>query len=203
MTTSTKPKSASHTVQFRDTIKEPRPERSKEALETFSTATNEAAHAVQDCCSTALKGMQDYSSKVAEFTQANIKSYVEFVQKLAGVKSPSEFVDVSTSHTRYQLETWPSRESSLPRSPSKSPLMPGPATQDGFCEGANRAALISPILNLCAIGVSPASSSSGVARSRAQLTASALAQSPHPVECAPDSGQLQGRTPNLGVEVRF
>ena len=104
MTTSTKPKSASHTVQFRDTI-EAGAERSKEALETFSTATNEAAHAVQDCCSTALKGMQDYSGKVAEFTQANIKSYVEFVQKLAGVKSPSEFVDVSTSHTRYQLET--------------------------------------------------------------------------------------------------
>ena len=104
MTTSTKPKSASHTVQFRDTI-EAGAERSKEALETFSTATNEAAHAVQDCCSTASKGMQDYSGKVAEFTQANIKSYVEFVQKLAGVKSPSEFVDVSTSHTRHQLET--------------------------------------------------------------------------------------------------
>ena len=104
MTTSTKPKSASHTVQFRDTI-EAGAEHSKEALETFSTSTNEAAHAVQDCCSTALKGMQDYSGKVAEFTQANIKSYVEFVQKLAGVKSPSEFVDVSTSHTRYQLET--------------------------------------------------------------------------------------------------
>ena len=103
MTTSTKPKSASQ-VQFRDTIAAGA-ERSKEVLGTFSTATNEAAHAVQDCCSTALKGMQDYSGKVAEFTQANIKSYVEFVQKLAGVKSPSEFVDVSTSHTRYQLET--------------------------------------------------------------------------------------------------
>jgi phasin len=76
-----------------------------EALQTFSTAANEAAHAVQDCCSTALKGMQDYSGKVAEFTQANIQSYVEFVQKLAGVKSPSEFIEMSTSHTRHQLET--------------------------------------------------------------------------------------------------
>jgi phasin len=104
MTTSTKTKSASHTVQFRDTI-EAGAERSKEALETFNAAANEAAHAVQDCCSTALKGMQDYSGKVAEFTQANIKSYVEFLQKLASVKSPSEFIEVSTSHTRYQLET--------------------------------------------------------------------------------------------------
>ena len=104
MTTSTKPKSASHTVQFRDSL-EAGAERSKEVLETFSSAANEAAHAVQDSCSTGLKGMQDYSSKVAEFTQANIKTYVEFVQKLAGVKSPSEFIEVSTSHTRHQLET--------------------------------------------------------------------------------------------------
>jgi phasin len=104
MTTSTKPKSTSHTIQVRDTL-EAGAERSKEAFETFSTAANDAAHAVQDCCSTGLKGMQDYSGKVAEFTQANIKSYVEFIQKLAGVKSPSEFIEVSTSHTRYQLET--------------------------------------------------------------------------------------------------
>ena len=104
MTTSTKPKSASHTVQFRDTL-EAGAERSKEVLGTFSTAANEAAHAVQDSCSTGLKGMQDYSGKIVEFTQANIKSYVEFVQKLASVKSPSEFIEVSTSHTRYQLET--------------------------------------------------------------------------------------------------
>ena len=80
-------------------------ERSKEVFETFSTATNKAASAMQNCCSTALKGMQDYNSKVIEFAQANTKSYVDFVQKLAGVKSPSEFMEVSTEHSRNQLET--------------------------------------------------------------------------------------------------
>jgi phasin len=103
MTTSTKSKPTNHTVQFHDTI-EASAERSKEALETLGTAANEAAQAMQECCSTSLKGMQDYSGKVAEFTQANIKSYVEFVQKLASVKSPSEFIEVSTSHTRDQME---------------------------------------------------------------------------------------------------
>jgi phasin len=90
-------------TKSRDTI-EAGAERSKEALQQFNVAANEAAHAVQDSCSTALKGMQDYSGKVAEFTQANIKSYVEFIQKLAAVKSPSDFVQVSTNHTREQLE---------------------------------------------------------------------------------------------------
>ena len=102
--TTTKPKSASQTAQFRDTL-EVGAERSREALETFSTAANDAVHAVQHCCSTGLKGMQDYTGKVAEFTQANISQYVEFVQKLASVRSPSEFVELSTSHTRSQLET--------------------------------------------------------------------------------------------------
>ena len=102
MTTKSKP--TNHTVQFRDTL-EAGAERSKEVLETFSTAANEATHAVQDCCTTALKGMQDYSGKVMQFTQANIKSNMEFVQKLANAKSPSEFIEMSTSHTRHQLET--------------------------------------------------------------------------------------------------
>jgi len=104
MTTSTKSQSASPTIQVRDTL-ETSAEQFKEARETFSTATNEAAQAVQESCSTALKGMQDYNRKIVEFTQANIKSHVEFLQKLGGVKSPTEFLELSTSHTRHQMET--------------------------------------------------------------------------------------------------
>ena len=104
MTASTKSKSTSHTVQFRDTL-ETGVERSQEVFETLNAAANEAAHAMQDSCSTGFKGMQDYSGKVVEFTQANITSYVEFIQKLARVRTPSEFIEVSTSHTRAQLET--------------------------------------------------------------------------------------------------
>jgi phasin len=101
MTTKSKP---TNKVQFRDTL-EAGAERSKEVLETFSTAADQATHAIQDCCTTALKGMQDYSGKVMQFTQVNFKSHIEFVQKLANAKSPSEFIEISSSHTRHQLET--------------------------------------------------------------------------------------------------
>ena len=57
-----------------------------------------------NCCSAALKGMQDYNSKLIEFAQANAKSHVEFLQKVAGVKSPTEFLELSASHNRSQLE---------------------------------------------------------------------------------------------------
>ena len=101
MNTTAKPKSANVTQQFRDAT-DTSAERSKEVFETIGA---EAAEVMTTCCSTALKGMQDYNSKVLEFARANTASYVEFVQKLASVKSPSEFIVVSTEHGRYQLET--------------------------------------------------------------------------------------------------
>jgi len=105
METNIKPKSASTnaTQQVRG-MTEKGAEQAREVFETIGAATNEAAEVMKNSCSTALKGLQDYNSKVIEFTQANTKSYVEFVQKLA-VKSPSEFFEVSTEHGRYQLET--------------------------------------------------------------------------------------------------
>ena len=104
MSTTAKPKSGTLTEQFRDAT-DTSAQRSKEGFETIGAATTEAAEVMTTCCSTALKGMQDYNSKVLEFARANTASYVEFVQTLASVKSPSEFIVVSTEHGRYQLET--------------------------------------------------------------------------------------------------
>ena len=105
MNTNTKPKfSNTNTPQQLRDMTETGAEQSREALEKLGSATTEAADVMTKSCSTALKGIQDYSSKVVEFTQSNTKSYVEFLQRLAGVKSPSEFLELSTDHTRSQLE---------------------------------------------------------------------------------------------------
>jgi hypothetical protein len=48
--------------------------------------------------------MQDYNSKVVEFTHDNTKSCADFMQKLVGVKSPTEFIQISTDYTQHQLE---------------------------------------------------------------------------------------------------
>ena len=104
MNTTTKSKSVHVAQQHRDTM-EKAAESSREAFESIGAATNEAANVMKTCYSTALKGMQDYNSKVVEFTQANTKSYIEFVQRLAGVKSPSEFIELSNDHARTQLMT--------------------------------------------------------------------------------------------------
>ena len=60
---------------------------------------------IKNSYSTAVKGAQDYNNKVIEFAQANTKAALDFVQKLSGVKSPSDFIELSTDHSREQFET--------------------------------------------------------------------------------------------------
>ena len=77
----------------------------KESFERMSAATAEATAQIKDSYSTALKGAQDYNAKFFEFAQNNTKAAIEFVQKLSGVKSPSDFIELSTDHSRKQFET--------------------------------------------------------------------------------------------------
>jgi len=77
----------------------------KEAFEKMSAATTEATALIKNSFSTAVKGAQDYNTKVIEFAQTNTKAALDFVQKLSGVKSPSEFIELSTDQSRKQFET--------------------------------------------------------------------------------------------------
>jgi phasin len=77
----------------------------KEAFEKMSPATAEATDLIKNSYSTAVKGAQDYNTKFIEFAQTNTEAAFDFVQKLSGVKSPSDFIELSTEHSRKQLET--------------------------------------------------------------------------------------------------
>jgi phasin len=113
---------------------------SKEAFEKIGAATTEAAEAMTNCCSTAFKGMQDYSSKLAEFTHANTKSNLEFVQSLVGVKSPSEFVQVSTEHARRQLEAMAEQTKQLAELTQHVTLTTAEPLKTSFAKAFGRAA---------------------------------------------------------------
>ena len=76
----------------------------KEAFEKMTSATAEATDLIKNSYSTAVKGAQDYNTKVIEFAQANTQAALDFVQKLSGVKSPSDFIELSTDHSRKQFE---------------------------------------------------------------------------------------------------
>jgi phasin len=77
----------------------------KETFEKMNVATADAATLIKNSYSTVLKGAQDYNNKVMEFAQTNTVVAFDFVQKLSVVKSPSDFMELSTEHSRKQFET--------------------------------------------------------------------------------------------------
>ena len=77
----------------------------KETYEKMSAATTDAVDLIKNSYSTAFKGAQEYNNKLIEFAHANTYAAFDFFQKVSGVKSPSEFVELSTGHIRKQIET--------------------------------------------------------------------------------------------------
>jgi phasin len=53
---------------------------------------------------TASKGASEYSAKLMEMMKTNTTSALDFAQELLGAKSPSDAVEVWTSHARKQFE---------------------------------------------------------------------------------------------------
>jgi phasin len=53
----------------------------------------------------ASKGASAYSAKLVEFMKANTTTSLDFAQELFGAKSPSEALELWTSHARKQYET--------------------------------------------------------------------------------------------------
>lgn len=105
-TTTTKPASsrADATQAFRETVENG----SAQATATFANANTAAADAtalMKDSYSRTVKGAQEYNTRVIEFARANTEAAFAFAQELVGVKSPSEFFELSTNHSRKQFET--------------------------------------------------------------------------------------------------
>ena len=77
----------------------------KDTYEKAKVATEQATDILKDTYATAAKGATEYNLKVIEIARANTNAAFEHAQKLIGVKSPLEFVELSTAHARKQLDT--------------------------------------------------------------------------------------------------
>ena len=62
---------------------------------------------------TAGKGASEYSAKLIEIIKANTTANLDFAQSLFGVKSPSEALELWTSHARKQFETFTANTKAL------------------------------------------------------------------------------------------
>jgi phasin len=111
----------------------------KETYEKVSAATAEATDLINNSFSMAVKGVQDYNNKVIEFAQTNTKAALDFVQKLSGVKSPSDFIELSTDHSREQFETLTEQTKELAALAQKVTLASAEPLKTGAAKAFNRA----------------------------------------------------------------
>ena len=77
----------------------------KDAYEKFKAVAEENTHMLETVYATASKGSTEYGLKMIEVARANTDSMFNYVEALFGVKSPSDFIELSTKHARAQFET--------------------------------------------------------------------------------------------------
>jgi phasin len=70
----------------------------KESLERGAAAAAESY-------ATATQAAKDYNLKLMEIARANLNATFDLALDIAQVRSPSEFVEVSSAHARKQFET--------------------------------------------------------------------------------------------------
>lgn len=91
-------------VEFRE-IAEHGVAQARDAYEKAKATTDEVTDLLKNTYATATKGIADYHLKVIETTRTNTNTAFDCIQEMWGVKSPSELVELSTSHARQQFET--------------------------------------------------------------------------------------------------
>ena len=141
-TTATKPASSPRSDAPRafNEMAEKGATQTKETYEKMSAATTEAADLIKTSCSTALQGAQDYSNKFLEFAHTNANTAFDFAQKVYRVKSPSEFMELSTEHARVQTQTLTEQTKQLAELAQKIALAGAKPLQEGVAKAFNRAA---------------------------------------------------------------
>jgi phasin len=76
----------------------------QDTYEKTKAAAEQATDLLKNTYATAAKGATDYNLKVLEIARTNANTAFDYAHELMGVKSPSEFVELSSAHTRTQLE---------------------------------------------------------------------------------------------------
>ena len=85
----------------------------KDNFRNAKAATEEAAHVFQQTFTVAAKGATDYNLKVFEIARFNTNAAFDYARELLGVKSLSEFVELSSARSRQQFETMTAQSKEL------------------------------------------------------------------------------------------
>ena len=78
----------------------------KEIAEKSEAAAEAAGKSVEQSYASAASDAADFNAQWIEMLRANANASLDFAHQLISAKSPSEFFELSASHTQKQLETF-------------------------------------------------------------------------------------------------
>ena len=66
----------------------------------MSAATAQASNLIQNSYTTATKSAVEYNAKLIEIACANANAAFDYAREVNGVKSPAQFLELTSEHTR-------------------------------------------------------------------------------------------------------
>jgi len=76
----------------------------KDTCEKAKAASEEADDLLENTYAVMAKGLTEYNLKLIEIARTNTRAAFDHVHELLGVKSPSEFIELSTAQMRKQFD---------------------------------------------------------------------------------------------------
>jgi len=124
---------------FRD-IAEKSLSHAKDNYEKIKSAAEEATGVLEDTYASASKGATDYTLKVIEMTRENANSTFDFAVELLGVKTFSDFVELSSAHARKQFEAMSEQTRELASLAQKVATEAAEPLKEGITKATKKAA---------------------------------------------------------------
>jgi phasin len=112
----------------------------KDNFVKFKTATAEASTIVENTYANASKGAADYGLKVVEIARTNTNAAFDLAAELLGARTFAQMIEISTAHTRKQMETLAGQAKELATLAQKVAVQTAEPVKEGLSTLAKKAA---------------------------------------------------------------
>jgi phasin len=112
----------------------------KENYAKMKSAAEEATGILEHTYANASKGAADYGLKVIEAARANSNAAFDYATELLGARTLAQMVEISTAHTRKQIESMTEQARELSTLAQKVATTTAEPLKEGFTSLAKKAA---------------------------------------------------------------
>jgi phasin len=112
----------------------------KDTYAKMKTATEEATGILEHTYANASKGAADYGLKVIEAARTNSNAAFDFATELCGARTLAQMVEISTAHTRKQIEAMTAQARELSALAQKVATTTAEPIKEGLSSLAKKAA---------------------------------------------------------------